>query len=107
MRQEQQGRRNSEQGWGTAALVSVAHTTAMLYTGLVAAWVVVYRYLGLRVLNRAWLNLDTVWGASLVIAGGASVAMVALGVPPRSRDRRCTVGGVQSACRSGAHRCPV
>ena len=45
--------------------------------GAVAAWVV-YRYLGLRVLNRAWINLDTVWAASLVAAGGASAAMVAL-----------------------------
>jgi magnesium-transporting ATPase (P-type) len=66
------------EGLGTAALVSVAHTAAMLSSGLVAAWVV-YRYLGLRMLNRAWINLDAIWGASLVIAGGASLAMVALG----------------------------
>ena len=65
-------------GVGVAALVSVAHTAAMLSSGGVAAWVV-YRYLGLRVLNRAWFNLDAIWGASLVIAGGASLAMVALG----------------------------
>jgi len=65
-------------GLGVAALVSVAHTAAMLSSGLVAAWTV-YRYLGLRVLNRAWVNLDGIWGASLVIAGGASLAMVALG----------------------------
>jgi hypothetical protein len=64
-------------GLGAAALVSLAHTAAMLCSGLAAAWVV-YRYLGLRVLNRAWVNLDAVWGASLVVAGGASVAMVAL-----------------------------
>jgi hypothetical protein len=50
----------------------------MLSSGGVAAWVV-YRYLGLRVLNRAWFNLDAIWGASLVIAGGASLAMMALG----------------------------
>ena len=65
-------------GVGVAALVSVAHTAAMLSSGGVAAWVV-YRYLGLRVLNRAWFNLDAIWGASLVIAGGASLAMMALG----------------------------
>ena len=64
-------------GLGAAALVSVAHTAAMLCSGLVAVWVV-YRYLGLRMLNRAWLNLDAVWGASLVVAGGASMAMVAV-----------------------------
>jgi len=66
------------EGLGAAALVSVAHTAAMLSSGLVAAWIV-YRYLGLRMLNRAWLNLDAIWGASLVVAGGASLAMVALG----------------------------
>jgi hypothetical protein len=65
------------EGLGAAALVAGAHTAAMLLSGGVAAWVV-YRYLGLRMLNRAWLNLDVVWGASLVIAGSASLAMVAL-----------------------------
>ena len=58
-------------------LVSIVHTAAMMSAGLAAAWVV-FRYLGLGVLNRAWINLDAVWGASLVVAGGASVAMVAM-----------------------------
>ena len=35
----------------------------------------VYRYLGLRFLRRAWLNPDLVWGASLVLAGGAGIAL--------------------------------
>ncbi len=65
------------EGLVAAALVASVHTAAMLSSGLVAAWLV-YRYLGLRVLNRAWLNLDVVWGTGLVIAGAASVAMVAL-----------------------------
>lgn len=64
-------------GLTAAALVSLAHTAAMLCSGGLAAWVV-YRCVGLGMLNRAWLNLDAVWGASLVVAGGASVAMVAL-----------------------------
>lgn len=64
-------------GLGAAVLVSIVHTAAMMCAGLAAAWVV-FRYLGLRVLNRAWINLDAVWGASLVVAGGASVAMVAM-----------------------------
>jgi len=58
----------------TAALVAAVHTLAMMLAGLAMAWAV-YRYLGLRFLRRAWLNLDTVWGASLVIAGAAGVAM--------------------------------
>ncbi len=58
----------------TAMAVATVHTLAMVLAGLGMAWVV-YRYLGLRFLRRAWLNLDAVWGVSLVIAGAAGIAM--------------------------------
>lgn len=58
----------------TAIVVATVHTLAMMLAGTGMAWVV-YRYLGLRFLRRAWLNLDGVWGVSLVIAGAAGVAM--------------------------------
>lgn len=54
----------------TALLVAALHTLAMLTAGLAIAWLV-YRWLGLRALRSAWLNLDTAWGASLVVAGAA------------------------------------
>jgi hypothetical protein len=57
-----------------AVIVSIVHTLAMLGAGLAVAWLV-YRYLGLRFLTRAWLDLDTLWGASLVITGAASLAL--------------------------------
>ena len=44
----------------------------MMLAGIALAWVV-YRYLGLQFLRRAWLDLDMVWGSSLVIAGLAGV----------------------------------
>jgi hypothetical protein len=56
----------------TALLVGAVHTLASLLAGIVMAWLV-YRYLGLRFLRRAWLNLDAVWGASLVLAGATGV----------------------------------
>lgn len=59
---------------GTAVLVAALHTFASIFAGLGMAWVV-YRYLGLRVLRRAWLNLDVVWGASLVLAGAAGIGL--------------------------------
>lgn len=62
-------------GIATALLVAIVHTLAMIVAGLVAAWLV-YRYLGLKFLTRGWLNLDVVWGGSLVVAGAASIAMV-------------------------------
>ncbi|MGE5668349.1 MAG: hypothetical protein ACM338_09155 [Betaproteobacteria bacterium] len=59
-----------------AIAVAAVHTLAMMLAGLGMAWIV-YRYLGLRFLRRAWLNLDAVWGVSLIIAGavGAGMAM--------------------------------
>jgi hypothetical protein len=59
---------------GTAVLVAAVHALASILAGISMAWVV-YRYLGLRFLRRAWLNLDVVWGASLVLAGAAGIAL--------------------------------
>jgi hypothetical protein len=57
-----------------AIAVATVHTLAMVLAGLAMAWIV-YRYLGLRALRSAWLNLDTVWGVSLILAGAAGVGM--------------------------------
>ncbi len=52
--------------WGAAAVV--VHSTAMLAVmGVVA--VIVYEKVGLGVLRRAWVNVDLVWAATLVVAG--------------------------------------
>lgn len=56
----------------TAIAVAVVHTLAMVAAGLAMAWAV-YRYLGLQFLRRAWFNLDQVWAASLLLAGGAGL----------------------------------
>ncbi len=61
------------QSLGTALMVSLVHTLAMIGAGLGLAWLV-YRYLGLRVLQRAWLNLDRVWAVGLMAAGVAAIA---------------------------------
>jgi hypothetical protein len=41
------------------------------------AWIV-YRWAGLKLLHNAWLNLETVWAASLVVTGLAACATCAL-----------------------------
>jgi hypothetical protein len=56
----------------TATLVAAVHSLAMLLAGLGMAWMV-YRFLGLGFLRRAWLNLDLLWGASLAVAGAAGI----------------------------------
>jgi hypothetical protein len=59
---------------GTALLVAAVHALVSLAAGIGMAWAV-YRYLGLRFLRRTWLNLDAVWGASLVLAGAAGIGL--------------------------------
>jgi hypothetical protein len=53
----------------TSALGILLHTSAMLLVmGVVA--VVVYDKLGLRILQRVWLNTDQLWAATFVMAAG-------------------------------------
>ena len=54
-----------------AALVVVAttvHVAAMVVV-MAGAALVVYQFVGLRILRRSWFNLDLVWAASLAMAG--------------------------------------
>jgi hypothetical protein len=46
----------------------------MVLTGGAMAWLV-YRYVGLRLLRRAWLNLDLLWGVLLVAVGVLSLVV--------------------------------
>ncbi len=57
---------------GIAAAVAVAHTLAMTLSGGALAYGV-YRWLGLRVLSRSWLNLEAVWALSLILVGGLAL----------------------------------
>ena len=54
-------------------LATAAHSAGYLViTALLA--VIVYERLGLRMLRSAWINLDLVWAAALVVAAVATVA---------------------------------
>jgi hypothetical protein len=46
--------------------------------GGITAWIV-YRWAALALLRRAWLNLESVWAASLVITGFVACAVAGLG----------------------------
>jgi len=65
-------------GIATSVAVSAVHTAAMALVGGLIAWIV-YRWAGLALLKRTWLNLESVWAASLVVAGFAACAAGALG----------------------------
>lgn len=57
-----------------AALVILLHTTAMLAVmGTVA--IIVYQWVGLRILRSAWINLDALWAGALVAAGVLSLVV--------------------------------
>lgn len=55
-----------------ALAVSAVHTAAMIVIGGVIAWSV-YRYLGLQILSKLWINLDGFWALSLVAVGAAAL----------------------------------
>jgi hypothetical protein len=58
----------------TALLATAVHTIAYLaVTGLIA-WVV-YSKFGLAILRKAWLNLDAVWAAALVVTSVVTLLM--------------------------------
>jgi hypothetical protein len=60
------------------ALAAVTvHTAAMVLTGGTIAWVV-YRYVGLGLLRRGWLNLDLLWAVLLIVVGGIALALALL-----------------------------
>ena len=56
---------------GVALNAATAHTFAMVATGGAIAWAV-YRFVGLRLLSRVWINVDLVWALLLVLVGVAS-----------------------------------
>lgn len=52
-----------------ASLAVAVHTLSMLaVTGLTA--IIVYDWVGLAFLRRGWINLDVLWTAALILAGG-------------------------------------
>ena len=58
----------------TSIAVSGVHTLAMIAAGGAMAWIV-YRWAGLKLLRSAWINLEGVWAASLIVTGLVSVAL--------------------------------
>jgi hypothetical protein len=60
----------------TALLGVGLHTAAMLLVTAAMA-IAVYRWIGLELLRRAWINVDLVWTWAL-IAAGASLLLVSL-----------------------------
>ena len=65
---------------GLTLIAAMVHTVAMVLTGGAIAWLV-YRYVGLGMLRRSWLNLDLLWAVLLIIVGGIALAQVLASSP--------------------------
>lgn len=59
---------------GLTLIATLVHTGAMVLTGGAIAWVV-YRYVGLGLLRRSWVNLDLLWAVMLIVVGGIALAV--------------------------------
>jgi hypothetical protein len=59
---------------GMAILTSIVHSASMIAAGGLSAWLV-YRYLGLKFIQRSWFNLDTIWAISLILVGSIALAL--------------------------------
>jgi len=80
-------------GWLDATHAGHMHAAADLTTGLIAtavhgasyllvtatiAWVVFTRF-GVGLLRTMWINLDVIWAAALIVSGGLTLVVAALG----------------------------
>ena len=59
-------------GFLGGATIALIHTGAM-FTVMGAVAVIVYEWVGLRILRSAWINLDLIWATALVAAGVLSL----------------------------------
>jgi len=63
-----------EGGLATAVMATLLHTLAMIATSGAIAWLV-YRWFGLRLLQKSWFNLDLLWAWLLILTGILAVAV--------------------------------
>jgi hypothetical protein len=61
-------------GVAEAAAVVIVHTGAMLLVMGITA-IVIFEWVGLKILRSAWINLDLVWAVALILAGLLSIVI--------------------------------
>jgi hypothetical protein len=59
----------------TVEFAAVAVHTAAMFLVMAAIAVVVFEKVGLAILRRAWINLDLVWAAALIVTGALSLVL--------------------------------
>ncbi len=59
----------------SAELGAVAIHTLAMFLAMAVVAIVVYEYVGLAILRRAWFNLDRIWAGALIVTGGTSIVL--------------------------------
>jgi hypothetical protein len=59
---------------GLGATATLAHSAGYLAATAIAAWLVVQHF-GLGLLRKAWINLDLIWAAALMITGSLTLIL--------------------------------
>ena len=57
-----------------AVAATIVHSAGYLLVTAVVAWIV-YTWVGVGLLRKAWLNLDQVWAAALIVSGGVTLVL--------------------------------
>jgi len=65
----------------TGLLAVTVHTLAMLAAAGAIAWLV-YAWVGVAVLRRAWINLDLIWSGALIATGVVFLVLAGLDLVP-------------------------
>jgi predicted neutral ceramidase superfamily lipid hydrolase len=55
-------------------MATVAHGAGYLAVTALVAWVV-FEWLGVGLLRKAWVNLDLIWAFALIVSGGLTLAI--------------------------------
>ena len=64
----------SASGLSQAIVATLVHSGGYLAMTALMAWLV-YRYVGVGILRRAWINLDLMWAAALIVTGIVAVGL--------------------------------
>jgi hypothetical protein len=58
----------------TGLLATLVHGAGYLLVTAFVAWIV-FEKLGVGLLRRAWVNLDLIWAAALIVTGGVTLTL--------------------------------
>jgi hypothetical protein len=77
--------------WNGLMAVAV-HTLAMLFAAGVIAWVI-FAWVGLALLRKAWINLDLLWSVALIATGAVFLLLAGIDLVSHGGAHHAALGG--------------